>query len=199
MDKIITGKRVLLRDWDEKDLAPYWHWRQPGHAWQRFDGPYYKETPEDIKTGFDKLKQQVSGRAYPDPRTRLVIADRNTDLLIGLVSSYWESIETQWLCAGISIYDEKAWGQGLGQEALGLWVDYLFTARPGIARLDLRTWSGNPGMIRLAEKSGFKLEARFRNARIVNGSYYDSLGFGILREEWLLAEEKKRFRREPSL
>lgn len=184
MNNAIAGKRILLRDWEEKDLPPYWHWRQPGHVWQQFDGPYYQETAEEIKAGFEKLEKQVAERNFPEPRTRLVIADKATDLLIGVVSSYWESIETQWLCAGISLYDEKTWGRGLGKEALGLWVGYLFRARPGLARLDLRTWSGNPGMMRLAEKLGFKLEARFRKARIVNGSYFDSIGYGVLREEW---------------
>jgi len=48
----------------------------------------------------------------------------------------------------------------------------------------LRTWSGNEGMMELAAKMGFKEEARFRKARIVKGQYYDSIGFGLLRDEW---------------
>lgn len=55
---------------------------------------------------------------------------------------------------------------------------------PELARLDRRTWSGNPGMQRLAEKPGYQLEARFRKARIVKGAFYDGLGYGVLREEW---------------
>jgi len=72
MLNVIAGKRILLRDWKEKDLVSYWHWRQPGHAWQQFDGPYYQETPEEIKTGFGKLKGQVARRNFPEPRMRLV-------------------------------------------------------------------------------------------------------------------------------
>jgi RimJ/RimL family protein N-acetyltransferase len=62
-------------------------------------------------------------------------------------------------------------------------VDLLFREHPEIVRLDMRTWSGNTRMMRLAEKLGFKLEACFRKARIVNGEYYDGLGYGLLREE----------------
>jgi len=51
-------------------------------------------------------------------------------------------------------------------------------------RLDLRTWSGNRGMMRLAEKLGYAQEARFRRARLVTGAYYDGMGYGVLREEW---------------
>ena len=39
-------------------------------------------------------------------------------------------------------------------------------------------------MMRLAQKLGYREEARFRNARIVDGHYYDGMGYGILREEW---------------
>lgn len=50
--------------------------------------------------------------------------------------------------------------------------------------------------MRLAEKLGFKLEARFRNARIVNGSYFDSIGYGVLREEWERIEKTEEDKAE---
>lgn len=114
----------------------------------------------------------------------LVIALRDDDELIGTVTWTWESVETHWPLVGISIFDERLWGHGIGSEALGLWCEYLFDTLPQIVRLDLRTWSGNIGMVSLARKLGFVEEARFRNARIVDGEYFDGLGFGILRHEW---------------
>ena len=39
-------------------------------------------------------------------------------------------------------------------------------------------------MIGLAQKLGYREEARFRKARIVDGEFYDGLGYGILRDEW---------------
>jgi putative hydrolase of HD superfamily len=39
-------------------------------------------------------------------------------------------------------------------------------------------------MMRLAEKLGYKEEARFRMARIVEGEHFDSMGYGVLRSEW---------------
>ena len=180
----LNGKRLHLRDWLEQDLDLYWNWIQPGHLHHDYNGPYYTRSLESIQLGFDQLKKRVLDKNFCDPRESLVIADKASNQIIGLVSSYWESIETQWLCAGLTLYDESTWGKGLGYEALGLWTDYLFRARPSIVRLDLRTWSGNLGMMRLAEKLGYQFEARFRKARIVKGAYYDSVGYGILREEW---------------
>ncbi len=102
-----------------------------------------------------------------------------------MVSRYWISEETDWAAVGIVIYDAASWRTGIGYEALGLWSDYLLANCSEWVRLDLRTWSGNHAMIGLAQKLGYREEARFRQARIVDGAYYDGLGFGILRQEWV--------------
>ncbi|CAM3156037.1 GNAT family N-acetyltransferase [Sporolactobacillus spathodeae] len=180
------GKQIVIRDWQLKDAEDYIFWRQPGQTWQKFDGPYYPRMSRDevIKL-VDTLCMKIKTDTLETPRLDLAIADRNTDKLLGMVGWYWESKETNWLCAGISIFDPNYWGNGRGFEAFGLWTDYLFDAMPQIVRVDLRTWSGNFGMMRLAEKLGYTKEACFRKARIVNGEYYDSIGYGVLREEWL--------------
>lgn len=103
---------------------------------------------------------------------------------MGMVSRYWISKETHWTAIGIMIFDPEKWGKGFGYQALGLWCQYLFDTQPLFVRLDLRTWSGNYGMMKLAAKLGFKEEAVFRMARIVEGEYYAGLGYGILRTEW---------------
>ena len=82
------------------------------------------------------------------------------------------------------IFNENYWGKGIGQLALALWVQKLLDKRPELIRIGLSTWSGNQRMMKLAEKLGFKQEAIYRKARIVDGAYYDSVSYGILREEW---------------
>lgn len=181
----LLGKTTKLRDWRLEDLDLYADWLQPHHRWHQLDGPYYaRPTPEGIIDIIKNLRQRLSKGDFPTPRLRLVIADQATDRFLGTMSWYWVSQETDWLAVGIVIHDPSEWGQGRGYEALGLWSEYLLHTLPQIVRLDLRTWSGNLGMMRLAEKVGYREEARFRKARIVDGAYYDALGYGILREEW---------------
>jgi len=60
----------------------------------------------------------------------------------------------------------------------------VFKAHPEFVRLGLTTWSGNLGMVKLSEKLGLRQEACYRKARIVKNKYYDSVSYGILREEW---------------
>jgi putative hydrolase of HD superfamily len=181
----ISGEQIILRDWREADLDAWRRWLQPTQQWHELDGPYYSRPNEQQTDALVSSKRDaIAASDWPEPRRTLVIAMANTDELIGIVSRYWESQETNWLSQGVVIFDPAYWRRGLGFEALGLWSQYLFDGLPEIVRLDLRTWSGNVGMMRLAEKLGYRLEARFRMARIVNGEYYDGLGYGVLRREW---------------
>lgn len=158
---------------------------QPGHEWHNFDGPYYPSaTPEEVEQMIARRRDAILNNSFPTPRRSMAVVDQESDTLIGMVSWYWQGEETNWLCIGICIYDPAFWGNGRGYEALGLWTDYMLGANPTLVRIGLATWSGNVRMLRLAEKLGFKQEACFRKARIVNGQYYDGMAYGTLREEW---------------
>ncbi len=179
----MNGIKINIRPWQIKDIDPYVYWQQPNHKWQQLDGPYYpKSTPEQVERLAVKIKHKIENNE-PIPQ-RYVIANASADEMVGTVTWYWESQETNWLSVGIVVFDESNWGQGIGCEALGLWSQHLFDTMPELVRLDLRTWSGNIGMMKLAEKCGYQEEARFRMARIVNGDYFDGMGYGVLRTEW---------------
>jgi RimJ/RimL family protein N-acetyltransferase len=181
----IIGNRLILRDWQLGDLPHFAQWLQSGHRWASLDGPYYPNpSPDKIPHIIERMRGEIETAVWDTPRLRLVIADKETNQFMGTVSRYWESEETDWLSVGIVIHDPTQWRKGLGFEALGLWCDYLFAVMGQLVRLDLRTWSGNHGMMRLAEKLGYLEEARFRDARIVKGKYYDGMGYGVLRSEW---------------
>ncbi len=179
------GNQIKLRDWIKEDLERYEFWYTGKKKWMDFDAPYYrKPSKKEIQDKLSEITESIKINNWQIPRKRLVIANRDDDKLIGTVSWYWQSEETNWKSIGIVIYDEQYWGKGIGFDALQLWMDYLFKIDSRLIRLDLRTWSGNQRMMQLAKKLGFKEEARFRKARIINGKYFDSIGMGILREEW---------------
>jgi len=189
---ILKGGKISLRDWEVNDLPTYTYWKTGHKKWMELDAPYFhtvEKSKEELKDLIDKLKQKIETKDLPSPRRQLIITNKNNEML-GMVSWYWQSIETHWLSIGLVIYDAENWGKGIGYEALKLWIDYLFEANKNLVRMDLRTWSGNIGMMKLADKLGFKLEARFRNARIVNGKYYDSIGMGMLKNEWQLQTQR---------
>ena len=125
----INGVKIRIRDWLEKDLELWEQWLQPGNKWRDFDGPYFpgrnSEQIRDLVAGKGVL---IRSQDFGNPTQDKVIADLETDILVGRVSRYWQSKETFWLSVGIDIYDPELWSSGFGYEALGLWCDYLFIA-----------------------------------------------------------------------
>lgn len=179
----IAGRTVVLRDFRADDLPGLREWLRPHNEWQRWDGPYFaRQTDEQADEFVQRMADEV-GTDLPTPRERLAIASAQDDRLLGLVSWYWESRETDWRRIGIVLYDPTSWSGGLGTEALSLWTTYLF-ATTEVVRLDYVTWSGNVRMCKVGQKLGWTEEGRFRQARVVDGVRYDSVVYGVLRSEW---------------
>lgn len=44
--------------------------------------------------------------------------------------------------------------------------------------------------MRVGQKLGFRMEGRFRDARVVGGQVYDSVVMGVLRDEWAARHSK---------
>jgi hypothetical protein len=95
---------ISLRDWQLDDLPYFAHWLQPGHDWQKLDAPYYPSPDADEILGIiESEREKINTAQWPTPRTRLVIAQNGQ--MIGMVSRYWISEETDWSAVGIILYD----------------------------------------------------------------------------------------------
>lgn len=181
----LQGNKIHIRDWIMEDLPTYRKWLIGDYPWKKLDAPYYKKmNEEEAEKYLTKIKNEIVNKEFPTPRHRLVIALNDDNTFLGNLGWYWQSKPTYWLSAGLVIHNDAYWSKGIGYEAFGLWCQYLLDNMPELARLDLRSWSGNLGMMKLAEKLGFQLEATFRKARIVDGKYFNGVGYGILKEEW---------------
>ena len=180
--ELVAGA-VCLRDWAARDLEALRTWWQPGHAWQEWDAPYLKYADAELRERrLESMRRQMADDTRPDPRIELCVASDGE--FVGRVNRYWVDQSSGWLALGIDIYDPAYWARGVGTCALRLWLDYLAASELPWTRVDLRTWSGNERMVRLARRLGFREEARYRAARRVRGETYDALSFGLLRDEW---------------
>ncbi len=167
---------LRIRKANENECQVLYKLATEDEKWIQYNGPYfgYTRPSEDEFRGttFTKL---LDGEAMK------IIEWQGKP--IGIVSYYWEDKKTRWLECGVVIYDSKLWGKGIAQRALTIWVSQIFETQE-LERVGLTTWSGNPAMMRCAEKVGFQLEARLRKVRYFKGEYYDSVKYGILKEEW---------------
>ncbi|MBN2899889.1 MAG: GNAT family N-acetyltransferase [Clostridia bacterium] len=177
---------IILRKLQIEDLEAYERLTHPSKAFHRFNGPYFKkETAEDLGEKMKAWRCNFLSGNLAFIEQRMVITALETKELIGEVSWYWKSQETDWMEVGIVIFNEAYWGKGIGMIALKRWIDLVFESFPQLVRIGLTTWSGNVRMMGLAEKLGMKKEAVYRKARIVEGDYYDSVSYGVLKAEWL--------------
>lgn len=176
---------IILRELNSKDLDAYLYWNHPSREFHRYNGPYYAKMDEQaLKNYVEGLRSSLQKGIKAVFPNKKIIAERETGELIGEVNWYWKSEETLWMEVGVVIFNENYWGKGIGSAALTMWIDELFQKRPELVRIGLSTWSGNNRMMKLAENLGLKKEAVYRKARIVEGQYYDSVSFGVLKEEW---------------
>ncbi|MBU2514087.1 GNAT family N-acetyltransferase [bacterium] len=175
----LFGIKVNLKSLSEIEIPLLWEmiYGQESPEWKRWDAPYF---PLERKT-LEEYKASVNRDTGYDAIAKFGIW--NSEKLIGTVGYYWEHKPSNWLELGVSIYPKQYWSKGYGSEALKLWITHLFDTMP-IVRVGLTTWSGNERMIKCAEKLGMLQEARLRKCRFWQGVYYDSIRFGVLREEW---------------
>ncbi|MFJ5788889.1 GNAT family N-acetyltransferase [Lysinibacillus sp. NPDC093197] len=177
------GIRVSLRTATIADLEEIYYWKyvDKTQAAKKWNGPYI---PEKQMTKTEFLKEWANEEELFEGVPNTLVMAVN-DQFIGVVGAYWVDKNTNWLETGIVTYNSDYWNGGYGSEAYSLWIDYLFE-NTTLHRLGMSTWSGNERMMRVADKLGMQLEAKIRDARMVNGKYYDAIKMGILRSEWEL-------------
>ena len=176
---------ICIRNIKIEDLDEYYLLNHPDREHHNFNGPYFgRITENELREEIQSIITRLENKESNPFGNRKIIANADTDEIIGTVNWYWKSKETDWLEIGIVIFNENNWNKGIGTKTLRKWINQVFDDHPEIVRIGLSTWSGNVGMCKVAQKVGFKQEACYRKARIVDNKYYDSVSYGILREEW---------------
>ncbi len=171
---------VGIRQAQPEDLEEFWEiaFSDPEAPWTELNGPYFHD---ELPTK-EEFLNVVAYKTWLNNKEHLLIT--NDDKIVGSVSSHFKDGKlAKWLDIGITIYDQNMWDKNIGGQSLKLFVSYLFNLYD-IPHVGLTTWSGNPRMMHLASKIGMKEEACIRKVRFYDGKYYDSVQYGILRDEW---------------
>jgi len=85
---------------------------------------------------------------------------------------------------GLSIYKQDDWGHGYGREMIVLALRYAFNEL-NLHRVWLTTNGFNERAMKLYEKLGFRHEGRGREHILLDGTRWDIVYMGILRDEFL--------------
>lgn len=177
----MTKANIEIRPLRQDELTQFWQlaFSNPQTEWTKWNGPYFHNVLPTQETFINKIAQE----SWLNNDLRWVITYNN--LLVGSLSAYYEDGHLKhWLDVGIVIYKENMWGQHIGQQALGMWIDHLFDDVTDLPHIGFTTWSGNKRMMHLGDQLGMKLEGQIRQVRFWQGEYYDSVKYGVLRSEW---------------
>lgn len=173
---------IEIKELEPKDFSRFKELNSLDKEWHNWNGPYFKkETQEEFQNRMAILLETLNNKETVEKEYIYINGE-----IVGKVNWYFKSKETNWVEVGIVIMDENYWNKGLGNKIMHLWMTKVFEMFPNIVRLGFTTWSGNIGMIKIGEKLGLNKEACYKNARIVNGKYYDSLSYGILRDDFFI-------------
>lgn len=95
----------------------------------------------------------------------------------------------------IGIGDPNDRRRGYGGEALQMLLRYAFDEL-NLHRINASTFEHNAGAIDFLKRNNFVLEVTRREAIQRDGRFWDFLGFGLLRDEWLKSNEQLTMRNE---
>lgn len=181
MKDILKGSLVRLAAVDHEELAKaYAAWNQDTELTRLMDTRARLHSIKAIKEFFEKetlepspASHYFSIRALDDDR---LLGDINFDVI-----NSWGSRDA---FVGIGIGSRADWGMGYGTDAMNIGLRFVFTEL-NLRRVTLTVFEYNPRAVRSYEKAGFKLEGRMRGALLKDGTRWDMLYMGILREEWM--------------
>jgi RimJ/RimL family protein N-acetyltransferase len=172
----LEGELVILREERREDLPFLVELRNDmeTQAWSKSLPPDYTDV---------MYVKRFEGRefSYDPDMGRFVIVHKETGELAG--SIVYSDLERRF-SANIGIIVAKPfWGTGVAFDAQEVLLRFLFQEL-GLRVVRLWTHSGNPRAQKLAERSGFQVSARMREAIYKNGELYDNLIVDLLREEY---------------
>lgn len=173
----IKGKRLDLvpRNKDNLDLYYKWVNEQSVRIYSRNEIPH---TKEELKKWFEHDHhgpQEHIGFELWHKEDQKTIGNGGLSQI-----DYIARKANAWMVIG----EKEYWGRGLATEAVTLVLDYAFKevnlhkVYAGIFEPNIGSWS-------CAEKVGFKLEGRLKNAIYVKGKYYDARKYAMFKKDWL--------------
>ena len=172
------GERIILRPTEEADYLHGYRWELDAEVHHWAQGDY---APPDLTFAQYKAHYAPPIGKSGEAESFTIIARPET--VIGFTGYFNANRRIGKVRVGIGIGEKAYWGKGYGREAMRLLLAYLFD-KLGYQRVELDTWSGNERAIRAYQACGFQTEGRLRRGELVDGTYYDTILMGLLREEW---------------
>ncbi|MGW8252090.1 MAG: GNAT family N-acetyltransferase [Anaerolineales bacterium] len=172
----LKGDLVILREQRREDMQYLVDLRNDPEtqAWS-------KSLPPDYT--LEMYLKRFEGREFSLDRQdgQFTVVTKDTDEFAGLIS--YTDLQPRFSATIGIIIARRYWGGGVAYDAQEVLLRFLFEGL-GLRVVRLWTHSGNPRAVKLAEKSGFRVSMRMREAIWKDGQLLDNLSMDLLREEY---------------
>ena len=173
----ITGERVALREFRQEDISGIRSWVTDIETTKTLGGAYMR--PQTWEQSERYLSHLLEGDAGG---VNLVIAERESLRYLGQCSLLMADHTARHAELAV-VMCPVCQNQGLGQEGIGLMLDYAFR-QMNMNRVYLKVHADNARAVRCYEKCGFVREGILRQHAYFDGEYRDVICMGILRSEY---------------
>lgn len=175
----VRTERLILRPITSDDAVPM-------HV--------YKSDPEAVRyvpyapLSLDDIEQRIAGTwsntrfTQEGEAVSLAVEERETGALVGDVVLFWRD-ETDRAGEVGYIFDPRVSGRGYATEAVDALLALGFDGL-GLHRIVARIDERNTASARVAERLGFRLEARFVDSEWFKGEWTTLLVYALLEDEW---------------
>ncbi len=179
---MLRGTLVELRPESRSDLENVYRWRNDPEVayWATGSAPWF------TNASFEQLNRDFSLNVEAPSRKKeydLFSIYTLDGYHIGMADYREVDPRVRSAKIGLTIGEKEYWGKGYGTDAVRILIHYLFYTL-NLERITLDTWSGNIRAIKSYQKNGFQVEGCLRKNEFVNGTYYDTIIMGLLREEY---------------
>jgi UDP-4-amino-4,6-dideoxy-N-acetyl-beta-L-altrosamine N-acetyltransferase len=173
--ELIVGRKVILRDFEEKDIRKLVQWRNDPMINRHFF-EYETATTEKQRRWLEAVSTRHDEKFF-------VISNLQGDAIgtVGLNRIDWRSRNAEW--GRFMIGEKKFLGKGYALEAMYLSVEYAFS-HLNLHRLYLSVFAWNKRARSLYERFGFKKEGILREHVFRGGRYQDVEVYGLLASEF---------------
>jgi UDP-4-amino-4,6-dideoxy-N-acetyl-beta-L-altrosamine N-acetyltransferase len=150
----------------------------------------------DLTMGFrfpvqrDSAKEWLKSVREENSASRVVYAIRKDSSLAGVIQLHNIDAYQRRALLGVFIGKTQERHRGTGSVSTALLLDYAFNGLD-FRKVSLEVFSANFSAVRLYEKLGFVREGVKREDYFLDGKYFDTLLFGMLRAEFRIAIPKE--------
>ncbi len=172
---MLKGQKVNIRPMETDDLELLYKWNTE----QEHMGDYMGANMAYKDIYIENIKNNFS-----DYYTFFAIIEDKENKPIGIIEYHSQKNNQGVGDIGIMLAIPETRGKGIGEEALELFVDYLFKTRV-LARIQFQTRVENIAMRSIGEKVGFTVEGILRSYRFDQGMHRDYYMIAMTKEDWI--------------